>query len=128
MELLLEGGREVPKAALNKTAHAALDKWVGKRPELTESRTISLKIGAPGMTLRNKETGATTPIRYAGLTLTYSLVQEDVPLQFSQYMEGDNQITDIAIADGPTGRIAIVKDSEGGSVMFQPRPTTTAEK
>jgi hypothetical protein len=43
-------------------------------------------------------------------------------------MEGDNQISDIAIADGPTGTIAIVKDSAGGSVMFQPRPTATAEK
>jgi hypothetical protein len=36
-------------------------------------------------------------------------------------MDGDNQITDLAIANGPTGRIAIIyKDSEGGSVVFQP--------
>jgi hypothetical protein len=126
---LLEDGREVPKVALNKTADAALAKWVDEHPELVENRTISLKIGTPGMILRNKETGATTLIRYAGLTLTYSLVQEDVPLQFSRYMNGDNQITDVAIADGPTGRIAIVyKDSEGGSVMFQPRPPAPAEK
>ena len=123
MEVLLEDRREVPKAALINTAHAAMNKWIDEHPELVEKRAISFRIGTPGMILRNKETGATTPIRYAGLTLTYSIVQEDVPLQFSQYMDGDNQITDVAIADGPTGRIAIVyKESEGGSVMFQPRP------
>ena len=119
----------MPKAALNNTAQAALNKWVDEHPELVEKRTIALRIGTPGMILRNKETGATTPIRYADLALTYSLVQEEIPLQFSQYMDGDNQITDVAIADGPTGRIAIVyKESEGGSVMFQPRPPATAEE
>ena len=81
------------------------------------------------MILRNKDTGATTPIRYADLTLTYSLVKDDVPLQLSQYMDGNDQISDVAIADGPTGRIAFVyKDGEGGSVMFQPRPAAPAKK
>jgi hypothetical protein len=122
MEVVLSDGRELPPNSLNNTAHAAMNKWVDAHPELVEKCTISLKIGMPGMILRNKETGATTPIRYAGLDLTYSLVQEQVPLQFSQYMDGNNRITDVAIADGPTGRIAVVyKESEGGSVMFQPR-------
>jgi hypothetical protein len=122
MEVVLSDGRELPPNSLNNTAHAAMNKWVDAHPELVEKCTISLKIGTPGMILRNKETGATTPIRYASLDLTYSLVQEQVPLQFSQYMDGNNRITDVAIADGPTGRIAVVyKESEGGSVMFQPR-------
>jgi hypothetical protein len=44
-------------------------------------------------------------------------------------MDGDNQITDVAVADGPTGRIAIVyKESEGGLVMFQPRAPALAGK
>jgi hypothetical protein len=56
-------------------------------------------------------------------------VQEEVPLRLSQYVEGDNQITDVAVADGPTARIAIVyKESDGGSVMVQPRLPTKAEK
>ena len=129
MAVLREDGGEVPKAALNNTAQAALNRWVEEHPELVEKRTIALRIGTPGMILRNKETGATTPIRYAELALTYSLVLEEAPLQLSQYVDGDNQITDVAIADGPTGRIAIVyKESEGGSVMFQPRQPTTAER
>ncbi len=127
MEVCLEDGRELPKAALNKTAQAALNKWVSDYPELAEQHTISFRIGTPGMILRNKETGATTPIRYADLSLTYSLVRDDVALQFTQYVDGHNQITDVAIADGPTGRIAIVyKDSEGGSVLFQPRPPVSS--
>lgn len=129
MQVLLPDGNELPKASLERTAQAARDKWINAHPEPIEKCTVSLRIGTPGMLLRNKETGATTPIRYAGLSLTYSLVREEVPLQFSQYMDGDNQITDVAIADGPTGRIAIVyKDSEGGSVMFQPRLPASAEK
>jgi hypothetical protein len=123
MEVLQEDGREIPKGGLNNTARAALDKWVNEHPELVHKHTITLKIGTPGMILRNRETGASTPIRYADLALTYTLVKEDVPLQLSQYVDGANLITDIAVGDGPTGRIAIVyKDSEGGSVMFQPRP------
>jgi hypothetical protein len=129
MEVLLEDGGEVPKAALNNTAQAAMNKWVDEHPEVVEKRIITLRIGTPGMILRNKETSATTPTSYADLLLTYSHVQEEVPLRFSQYVDGDNQITDVAIADGPTGRIAIVyKESEGGSVMFEPRPPATAKR
>jgi putative intracellular protease/amidase len=125
---LLEDGREVPKAALKRTADAALDKWLDEHREVVEKHTIALKICTPGMILRNKDTGATTLIRYAGLTLTYSLVQEEVPLKLSRYVDRDNQITDVAVADGPTGRIAIVyKESEGGSVMFQPRQSASAK-
>lgn len=129
MQVLLPDGRELPKASLERTARAARDKWIDEHPEAVEKCTVSLKIGTPGMILRNKETGATTPVRYAVLALTYSLVQDDVPLQLSQYMDGDNQITDVAVADGPTGRIAIVyKESEGGLVMFQPRAPALAGK
>jgi hypothetical protein len=125
MQVLLPDGREVPSNMLNNTAHAALNKWVDEHPEPVEKRTISLKVGTPNMILRNRDSGATTPIRYAVLNLTYSLVREDVPFRFSQYMDGDNRITDVAIADGPPGRIAIVyKETEGGSVMFQPHPPT----
>jgi hypothetical protein len=129
MEVLLEDGRVVPKAAFDNTARAALNKWVDEHPELVEKRTVELRIGTPGLILRNKETGSTTLIRYADLTLTYSLVQDEVPLQFSQYMDGDKPITDVAIADGPTGKIAFVyNESEGGSVMFQPRLPPAAKR
>jgi hypothetical protein len=79
MEVLLEDGREVPHAVLKETADAARDKWIGDHPELVEKRSFSLKISTSGVILRNKETGATTPVRYAGLTVTYSLVKDDVP-------------------------------------------------
>ena len=123
MEVLLPDGKQVPSHALNTTAQEALKEWVEAHQEPVEKRTIALRIGTPGMTLRNRDTGATTPIRYAGLELTYSLLHEDVPLRLSQYIENDKQITDVAVADGPPGRLAIVyKGSEGGSVVFQPLP------
>jgi hypothetical protein len=71
MEVLLADGKKVPSQALQATTSAALQKWVETHPEPVEKKTILLKIGAPGMVLRNRDTASNNSdqIRNVGIDL-----------------------------------------------------------
>lgn len=121
MEVLLGDGRVAPPELWKNLSHAVINQWIEKHPEPVGRRSITVKVDTPDVLIRNTTTGATTSVRYAIVSLTYSLVNEEVPFELSQYMDGDNSISDVAVADGPIGRIAIVfNEKDGGSVMFQP--------
>lgn len=120
MEVLLGDGSVAPPQLWKRMSHAVMDQWVEKHPAPVEGHSIRCKIDTPDIVIRNTITGATTAVRYAIVTLTYSVIKEEVPFELSKYVDGETPITDVAVADGPIGRIAFVyNETEGGSVVFQ---------
>lgn len=123
MEILLGDGSVAPPKVWTQMALAVMNNWVDQHPEPVERHSIRVKVDAPDIQIRNPVTDARTAVRYAIVSLTYSVIREDVPFELSQYVDGKNRITDVAIADGPIGRVAFVYDeAEGGSVIFQASP------
>lgn len=120
-EVLLDDGRLFSRENYDATARAAVEKLVRENCEPVEKRRVKVRVNTPGMRLRDRVTGATTSIRYAIMTIVYSMVRTDSPFQHTTYLEGNKQLTEVAFADVPVGRIALVREEDGGTqVIFQP--------
>lgn len=129
MEVLAPDGARIDPAILTANAQRILNQYVSPEHEPTEKQEIKVRVGAEGFILRSTDSGATTPVKFAGVKLTYSVTHALIPFRLTQYRDkdADMHITDVAVADfrfgERTGSLMIVyKQDKGGQVVFVPHP------
>lgn len=131
MEVLASDGTPLDMSILAANAQRILNELLPLDPDPTEKSELNVRVGAGGTILRNAETGATSPVRWVALKLTYSVVHEFIPFRLTQYRNNDQdkQIADVAVAElrvgDKTGNLMIVyKKDEGGQIVFVPNSKT----
>jgi Restriction endonuclease len=129
MEVLTPEGNVIEPAILAANAQRILNERVSSEHKPTDKDEISVRVEGRGLMLRNSETGATTPVKFAGVKLTYAVTHELIPFRLTQYRDkdADMNITDVATAElrfgDRTGNLMIVyKEDTGGHVVFVPNP------
>ncbi|MBI2993007.1 MAG: restriction endonuclease [Gammaproteobacteria bacterium] len=130
MEVLGPDGTKIDPAVLSANAQRFLNDFVPREHGPCDLEELRLRVPTNGFTLRDSETGATTPTHFAYLKLTYSITHELIPLRLSQYKDkdGGEHITDVAVADFRIGDktaslMIVMKPNEGGQVVFVPHPS-----
>lgn len=125
LELLDVNGNVVTESVLTGNARQQLDK-LPHPLEPTESSELRVRFEGQGLVLRNIESGAQTPLKFAIATIRYSVVEELIPFRLVQYRdnEAEENITDAAIAElnlgEQSGRVVIHQQGAGGGVIYIP--------
>lgn len=125
MELLDDKGNVLDPAVLTANARRILNEQLPDLCPPTEPTWLEIRVNGKGLTLRNSQTGATTPVRFGDARLIYSVAHSHAPHRLMQYVEksDDKHITDAAVAEFQLGdktmRMIIVhKEGEGGEVYL----------
>ncbi len=130
MELLDDKGNALNRAVLTANAQRVLNEQLPDQPPPTEQKELVARFNGQGLTLRNSQTGVTTPVRFGVARLIYSVAHSLAPHRLVKYVEkaNDKHITDAAIAEFQFGdksmRMMIVhKTGEAGQVYLAPAPS-----
>jgi len=129
MELLDDKGNTLNLAVLSANAQRVLNEQLPEQPPPTEQKELVMRVNGRGLTLRNSQTGATTPVRFGVVRLTYSVAHSIAPHRLVQYVEkaDDKHITDAAVAEFQFGdrtmrMIIVYKAGEGGQIYLATAP------
>lgn len=135
MEVYGPDGTLVDSAILTANAQRILSEQVPVEREPTDTKELKIRVTTEGFSLRNADTGASTPVTFAEVRLTYAVTRELAPFKLSQYRDNDSDvhITDAATADFTfaerTGSLMIVyKEDVGGELVFVPHPAKKVKK
>ena len=129
MEVLTHDGQPLDLSLLTTNAQQILREALPQDAEPTEMAQITVRVSGSGLRLRNTATGATTSVKCADVTLTYSLSIEFIPFRLAQYGQkaARKSISDVAVAEIKLGDVAgkmmiIHNDNDGGRIVFAPDP------
>jgi hypothetical protein len=130
MELLDDQGNVLDPAVLTANAQRILNEQLPERPPPAEQKELVVRVNGQGLTLRNSQTGATTPVKFGVARLTYSVAHSLAPHRLVQYVEkaDDRHITDAAVTEFQCGdrtmrMIIVYKEGEGGQVYLAAAPS-----
>jgi restriction endonuclease len=134
-ELLDEEGRLFTPAILQANARRILNEHLPELPSPIERGELRIRVNGQGLTLRNPQTGATTPVRYCGLRMVCSVSHTLSPHHRVRYLDKANgkHITDAVVSEFQHGdktmRMVIVyRQDEGGEVYLTVAPSKKKTK
>jgi hypothetical protein len=134
-ELLDEEGQLFTPAILRANARRILNEHLPELPSPIERGELRIRVNGQGLTLRNPQTGATTPVRYCRLRMVCSVSHTLSPHHRVRYVDKANgkHITDAVVSEFQHGdktmRMVIVyKQDEGGQVYLTVAPSKKKTK
>jgi hypothetical protein len=130
MELLDEKGNVLPLPVLTANAQRILNEQLPEQTAPTEQKELVVRVNGHGLTLRNSQTRATTPVKFGMASLTYTVAHTLAPHRLVQYVEkaDEKHITDAAVTEFQLGdkamrMIIVYKEGEGGQVYLAAAPS-----
>lgn len=117
MEIIDAKGNLLTQEHMTSIALTQLNTFLPDIPEPVEKDVITVKFQGGNLIIRNTETKETTPVKFAIAKLHYTITEEIIPFKLVQYKEGDENITNAAIAEfkygDVTGKFIIVEEKDG---------------
>ncbi len=117
MEIIDADGNLLTPRHMGSMAFAQLNALVPDISKPVEKDVITVKFQGGNSIIRNTETNETTPVRFAIVNIHYTVTHEFIPFKLVQYKEGDESITNAAVAEcnlgDITGKLMIVGEKDG---------------
>ncbi len=125
MEISDNHGNILSPESMTSNALTQLNKLLPEIPEPVEKESFVVKFPGDNLVLTNSETGDSCPVKFVIVEIFYSVINEIIPFKLVQYKEGDENITDAAIAnlsfDDNAGNLMVVEEKGGGKrVLYVP--------